>query len=66
NEHEYSGHDLLNLRTQLRVNKHLSLNANIENLTDEKYASRADYAFGSYRYFGGQPRTFYLGGQYAF
>lgn len=66
NEHEYSGHDLLNLRAQLRVNKHLSLNANIENLTDEKYASRADYAFGSYRYFGGQPRTFYLGGQYAF
>lgn len=66
NAHEYAGHDLLNVRGQWHVNERLSLNVKLENIADEKYASRADYAFGSYRYFGGQPRAVYVGAQYAF
>ena len=33
------------------------------NLTDEDYAERADFGFGSYRYFVGQPRGFLLRGR---
>lgn len=61
NEHEYAGHDIWQLRGSMQVNSRLKLFARVENLTDEKYASRADYAFGSYRFFGGQPRAFHLG-----
>ncbi len=61
NEHKYEGHDLLQLRGALQLNSHVNLFARIENLTDEKYASRADYAFGSYRFFGGQPRAVHFG-----
>ena len=66
NAHEYAGHNLLNVRGQWQVNERLSLNVKLENIADEKYASRADYAFGSYRYFGGQPRAVYVGALYAF
>ena len=31
------------------------------NLLDTAYADRADYAFGSYRYFPGMPRQVYVG-----
>jgi iron complex outermembrane receptor protein len=61
NEHEYQGHDLLQLRGSLQANKNINLFARIENLTDEKYASRADFAFGSYRFFGGQSRGLHVG-----
>ena len=61
NEHEYEGHDLWQLRGAININNHVNLFARIENLTDEKYASRADYAFGSYRFFGGQPRAMHVG-----
>jgi iron complex outermembrane receptor protein len=61
NEHEYAGHDLLQLRGSLQVSSNLNIFARIENLTDEKYASRADFAFGSYRFFGGQPRALHVG-----
>jgi hypothetical protein len=32
----------------------------LTNLLDEDYAERADYAFGDYRYFVGEPRGLYL------
>ncbi len=66
NEHEYAGHDLFNIRAHWQINEQIRLNAKLENVFDEEYASRADYAFGSYRYFGGQPRAVYLGANYAF
>jgi hypothetical protein len=31
------------------------------NLFDAEYADRADFAFGSYRYFPAMPRHLYLG-----
>lgn len=61
NEHEYEGHNLWQLRGAMQLNTKVNLFARIENLTDEKYASRADYAFGSYRFFGGQPRAIHFG-----
>ena len=61
NEHKYAGHDLLQLRGAIKINNEVKLFARIENLTDEEYASRADFAFGSYRFFGGQPRALHVG-----
>ena len=61
NEHEYDGHDLVHLRTNYRMNETVTFSANIDNLTDEAYASRADYAFGTYRFFAGQPRNVKVG-----
>ena len=61
NEHEYAGHDLFQLRGSIQLNNKVRLFARIENLTDEKYASRADYAYDAYRFFGGQPRALHLG-----
>ena len=61
NEHEYAGHDLLQLRGSVQVNNNINVFARIENLTDEKYASRADFAFGDYRFFGGQSRALHVG-----
>jgi iron complex outermembrane receptor protein len=66
NEHDYAGHDLLQLRGSMALNNNTRLFARIENITDEKYASRADYAFGSYRFFGGQPRALHLGAAISF
>jgi iron complex outermembrane receptor protein len=61
NEHEYQGHDLLQLRSSVQVNNNINLFARIENLTDEEYASRADFSFGSYRFFGGKSRGLHIG-----
>ena len=66
NEHEYAGHDLLQLRGSLQVNNNINLFVRIENLTDEEYASRADFAFGSYRFFGGQSRALHIGASVSF
>jgi len=41
-------------------------NLRLTNLLDEDYAERADFGFGSYRYFVGQPRGAYLEISYQF
>lgn len=61
NRHRYAGHQLLNWRNDYTVNDRLSLNLVVTNLTDEGYAERADFGFGSYRYFVGEPRSVLLG-----
>jgi len=66
NEHLYAGHNLLQLRGAIQIKHNIRLFARIENLTDEKYASRPDYAFGSYRFFGGQPRALNVGASFVF
>lgn len=60
NEHEYDGHSILNLRIAGTVATGLSAALRITNLLDEEYAERADFGFGNYRYFVGQPRGAYL------
>jgi outer membrane receptor protein involved in Fe transport len=60
NEHEYEGHDLLNLRVAWDVAPRWRGTVRINNLTDRAYADRADYAFGNYRYFPGRRRSVFL------
>mgnify|MGYP006137924143 CR=1 FL=1 len=51
---------LLNLRARWDVRSDLTLSLNVLNLTDEKYAERADFSFGNDRYFPGEPlRAFF-------
>ncbi len=60
NEHQYDGHSLFNLRLAARLDSHWGGALRITNLLDKDYAERADFGFGEYRYFVGQPRGAYL------
>jgi outer membrane receptor protein involved in Fe transport len=60
NTARYPGHDVANLRLSWRVAPGWSLAARVTNLLDVRYADRADFAFGSDRYFPGRPRAFFL------
>jgi outer membrane receptor protein involved in Fe transport len=60
NAHEYDGHELLNVRAVWRISEVWSLTGRLNNATDERYADRADFAFGNYRYFPGRPREFFI------
>lgn len=67
NEHEYEGHDLLNLRANYPVSKQFEVYGRVMNLTDERYAVRASYnAFRGEEFAPGMPRTAYLGINYRF
>jgi outer membrane receptor protein involved in Fe transport len=59
--HFYPGHDVFDLRAEWSATDRISLFAAVRNLTDLKYAERADYAFGNDRYFPGEPRAFSIG-----
>lgn len=61
NLHQYEGHDLLNLRVSYHVSRGVETFVRILNLTDERYAERADFSFGEDRYFVGEPASIYLG-----
>ena len=61
NTHRYGGHAVVNWRGGLRLNQRYELFARIVNLLDKRYADRADYAFGNYRYFPAMPIQGYLG-----
>jgi outer membrane receptor protein involved in Fe transport len=66
NNHEYDGHDLLNLRVTGQLTPRLSLGLRVTNLLDEDYAERADFGFGQYRYFVGETRSLYVQLEYLF
>lgn len=66
NKHQYDGHDLINLRIMGSLTRNLSAGLRVTNLTDEDYAERADFGFGSYRYFVGEPRSVYASLEYRF
>jgi outer membrane receptor protein involved in Fe transport len=57
NTARYPGHELLNLRLGLTATDRLGMSLRITNLADTAYADRADYAFGSFRYFPGRGRA---------
>ncbi len=61
NTAKYDGHDLVNLRTNWMIADRITVFGSIRNVFDQRYAERADFAFGSYRYFPGEPRTLYVG-----
>lgn len=60
NQHIYGGHDLLNLRLMSQLTPKFRAGLRITNLTDADYAERADFGFGNYRYFVGEPRSLYV------
>ena len=61
NENEYRGHELLNLRARWALSPTTTLTLVATNLLEEGYAERADYGFGNYRYFVGEPRSAVVG-----
>ena len=65
NAHRYGGHSLLNLRGWMVIadSRH-RISLRISNLLDTRYAERADYAFGNYRYFPAAGRRISLEWQY--
>jgi len=67
NLNSYDGHNVLNLRTRWDATEDLTVSLNILNLTDRKYAERADWsAFGGDRYFPGEPLRAFLALNWAF
>jgi outer membrane receptor protein involved in Fe transport len=65
NLHAYAGHDVLDLRGSWQFAPAWRASARLDNVTDRAYADRGDYAFGTYRYFPGRPRTLFLELAYA-
>ena len=61
NTARYKGHYAVNWRMQYQVSANAEMSLRVINLLDERYADRADYAFGDYRYFPAMPRQVYLG-----
>ncbi|MEM6556160.1 MAG: TonB-dependent receptor, partial [Pseudomonadota bacterium] len=55
NTQDYDGHLVGNLRAAYDVSDALETFVIVRNLTDEKYADRADFAFGNQRFFPGEP-----------
>ncbi|PCJ29216.1 MAG: TonB-dependent receptor [Gammaproteobacteria bacterium] len=66
NQFDYEGHDLLNLRANYSVNSQVNLYGRISNLTNIKYAERADNNRGTQRYFVGEERALHVGASYSF
>ncbi len=62
----YPGHQLINTRLHWQATEPLKITLAIHNLTNQDYAERADYGFGSYRYFVGMPARAYLQATYSF
>lgn len=56
----YPGHRLVNLRAAWSPRPHWQLSARIDNLGNLRYADRADFAQGDYRYFPGRSRSVFL------
>ena len=52
--------DLLHLRASVRLGERWSLSGRVHNLTDTRYAERADFAFGNFRYFPGRERSLFI------
>ena len=64
NTAKYDGHFVLNWRVQWQATEKAEISLRVMNVLDERYADRADFAFGNYRYFPALPRQFYLGARY--
>ncbi|HXW10902.1 MAG TPA: TonB-dependent receptor [Steroidobacteraceae bacterium] len=59
NQHRYPGHEVLNLRAAWDVAPRWTAILRVNNALDRRYADRADFAFGEYRYFPGRPRSIF-------
>lgn len=60
NLYRYPGHTLGKIRWRQQLNEQVYTVLRINNIADIDYAERADYAFGNYRYFVGEPRAAFI------
>lgn len=61
NTASYDGHTIASARASYDLTDQLEAFVIIRNLTDERYADRADFAFGNHRYFPGEPMNATIG-----
>jgi outer membrane receptor protein involved in Fe transport len=61
NTQKYGGHDVFNLRVNWPLTKDVSVNANLNNLTDRRYADSAQLSSNQPVLSPGLPRTLYAG-----
>lgn len=61
NQYRYAGHRTASLAIGWQATPRWRVTLDIDNLTDERYADRADYAQGSWRYFPGRDRSVFFG-----
>jgi len=61
NLNDYPGHDVFVARVSGRISERVTAYARIVNLTNTDYAERADFAFGTERYFPGEDRAAFFG-----
>ena len=61
---KYKGYSIANLKADYKYNKKIRLFAKVINITNEKYAVSARYAYGKSDYTPGDPRSFYAGLEY--
>lgn len=61
NQHQYSGHELFNMRVNWQLKDDWKISLRAKNLTDKRYADRADFTtFTQYRYFPGEPLSVFF------
>lgn len=58
------GFSVVELRGQARLSERLFLQGSLRNLLNARFPERADFAFGSERFFPGEPRAFRIGLRY--
>ena len=56
----YPGHAVANMRFLWQVARLWQLSLRLDNLSDARYADRADFAQGDYRYIPGRPRSAFV------
>ena len=61
---KYDGYSIANLKADYEYSKRLRVFAKVTNITDEKYAVRARYAYGREDYTPADPRTLFAGLEY--
>ena len=61
NTQDYPGHLVGNLRASYEVSEALETFLIVRNITDKRYADRADFAFGNERFFPGEPLNLTVG-----
>ena len=61
NTFQYPGHIAVHWHGKWRLDNSWEIQAHVRNLLDEKYADRADWSFGTPRYFPAMPRNAQLG-----
>jgi outer membrane receptor protein involved in Fe transport len=59
-DQDYPGHDLLNVIAAWSLTPAWTATVRVNNLTNQLYADRADFAFGNYRYFPGRDRATFV------